>query len=184
MAKKYWHATIDDKSYTIEMFHGGVSGKVIVYVNDQRIIENMGMGNDGDMLCFTLEGHQFLIYANLRFVGMNYDLTINNRSIESGEIKDYFKKFQEEREKWSFRRDHGKFGFLFLNGILRQGVYPGILVTIFSTLFRGGLKLDIFLNEDFLFNSLSSMAFFSIFGYFQANSQWKNNEKRYFSETL
>lgn len=121
MAKQYWQTQAGNRSYCIEMFHGGFSGKVIVYTNDRKIIEGIEISKNGDMIWFTIDDHQFLIYAKQKFLNMKYALIIDNRSVETGEIQDYFEKFQKKKEEWDLKREKGRFSFVFWNGIFSPG---------------------------------------------------------------
>ena len=115
------------------MFHGGFSGKVIVYANDRKIIEGIEITKNGDMIWFTIDDHQFLIYAHQKFFSMKYALIIDNRSVETGETHNYFEKFQEEKIGWDLKREKGRFSFVFWNGIFHRGILPGIAAAIVST---------------------------------------------------
>lgn len=91
MAKRTWEVLLEDGTHRIELSHGFISGRKEIRVDGQVLplpAAEQSMADFGGEYPFLLGSHQGVVHIRTNGITFQYDLTIDGRSVESGDFHD------------------------------------------------------------------------------------------------
>jgi hypothetical protein len=126
MARYTWTVTLDEQPYTVELEHGLVSGKRLIYVNEQLVHESSKFWDFGTSKHFFPIGeHNGEITIKSTGRQVTYDLDVDGMPQETRKL---FINVRKSSKYWG-----GLFVFFVvlvdLNGLQQLGTYAGTMLT-------------------------------------------------------
>lgn len=159
MAKKIWIIKLDDVEHKIELEHGSVSGKRIIYL-DGKVIEYIryNIFDKGSKHYFIINNHRCVVLINSEFK-FSYDLIIDGISAETGLPGGLQKRHRMKINKDEIKGEiiGGVFGLIgvaissYILGLMPFGIRKSIYQIILSIIFAASFYC-IYKGILFLFN--------------------------------
>jgi hypothetical protein len=88
-------------------------------------------------------------------------------------------KKERELKEWNKMKSTGKEKYIWLNGVLKWGLFMAISIALVLQAVSEGFNLYSFSNQNFIRNLIIFFVIFSIDGYIHNVLLWKKYEKKY-----
>lgn len=85
MAKRVWTVDLPDGSHTVELEHGYWSGKRVVRVDGNIVLQTRKLLDYGSSYAIPIGSHQGVVLISTNGITFDYDLAVDGKSVRTGE---------------------------------------------------------------------------------------------------
>jgi hypothetical protein len=105
------------------------------------------------------------------------------KNIEKKGLDVLSKKEEKELRQWNRMKSIGKKKYIWLNGMIRWGLFMAISMTVVLQILDDGISLYSLSNQNFMRRLIINLIVFPLGGYVSTTLLWRRYEKRFADKT-